>query len=443
MSEQRASGSGADGVDEVISDLLSEASRRWERALFIARFLFCIFIILRQVVTWHSSPEASQSSRVWLTLPALIGLTLYLSLTVLVARSKMPIERMVLFSVALDALGAFLALAMNAFFPWKGYPGLINMPDTVGVILMAFIAGLRLSPAAALLGGVLNSCSLALLVFIDLKISGIRPTDQLVLYGLFLSGATAVSTIVAVRTRNLVARGAQAAVAAERARQSFGAILHEHHDVRTLLSAARLDADLLSRKLESPEKAGRGAEQLVADLRGGLHDVEARIEAIRAQAHGELLALEERHAVDVAGVAEDVLARVARRFPAVSLTLSALARRKAWVAGGGPTLRRILFNLIINGCEGDGERGATRVEVGVRADLEPGRVSLEVVDDGPGFSPESLRALPGQAASTKEGGWGFGLGVASALVEASHGTLTRKNRESGGAAVLVSLPVVE
>jgi len=130
-----------------------------------------------------------------------------------------------------------------------------------------------------------------------------------------------------------------------------------------------------------------------------------------------------------------------RRFPAVALELRIEERVDAEVAGGDASLRRLLFNLVINACEGDGECGAAHVDVKVRGDGAGRRVYIDVIDDGPGFSPEMLGTRLGETRSTKAGGSGFGLGIALAIVQASDGTLTRGNGNGGGAAVSLSLPM--
>ncbi|HZS41806.1 MAG TPA: HAMP domain-containing sensor histidine kinase [Polyangia bacterium] len=429
-------------LEQAVRDTFADEARRWERGIFVARFLFVIFLATRMAVIWNS-PGALEARSAWMTKPMLLVVALYLAATTWVARSRWPIERVVWLSVLLDAVGAFLALAPNALWPWKGYSGLINMPDTSGVILMTLAAGLRLSPGAAIFGGVLNGCSFVALTWIDLRVSGLAPGARLhqhLLYGVFLVSTASVAVIIAVRTRRLVVRVARAAAAAAQARHSFGAILHQHHDVRTQLSAARLDADLLARSLASRGRAGRAPDEIVDHLRDGLRDVEAGIDAIRAQSFGQLLALDDKLPVDVAAVAGEVLARLGRRFSGASLALRSDGEPRALVAGGSATLRRILFNLVINSCEGDGERGAGLVEIRVRTDGR--QVLLEVVDDGPGFPPASLAAPPGETPSTKAEGSGMGLGVAVALAEASDGKLRLHNGAHGGAVVSVSLPAV-
>lgn len=107
---------------------------------------------------------------------------------------------------------------------------------------------------------------------------------------------------------------------------------------------------------------------------------------------------------------------------------------------GSITLQRVLNNLVINACEGDGTRGASRVLLRC-SDGALGKLLIEVVDDGPGFSPQRLSSPFVAFKTTKASGSGLGLYTAKRLVEASTGTLNIRNGESGfGAVVQVALP---
>src|SRR5262249_23936084 len=126
-----------------------------------------------------------------------------------------------------------------------------------------------------------------------------------------------------------------------------------------------------------------------------------------------------------------------RYFPAVSISLRGDSRPLAAVAGGEAALQRILFNVLVNACEGDARRQAANVEVIITAGEQ---VLIEILDDGPGLPPPVRAAAPGAGASNKIACGGIGLGIVAALVEASHGSLKRGNREPGGAAISVALP---
>lgn len=424
-------------TQQAIDTALSTAARRWEWITGVARIVCCIAMYVRSVLIWNWS--TSDPERAALTVPMFAMSSLYILGVIGLMRSRAPIERVLRFSVALDTTYAFSALLLNVVWPPRNYPGIANMPDIAALAMVTLAAGLRLSPSAALLGGVLNSACFCVLLTLDADVSGLPPpgqrASQYALQGTFLLAAVVLSLVIAVRTRRLVDSAVSAALTAQRVQRSFGAILHEHHDVRTLVSAARLTADRLATRGPSD------ADPLVSDLRSDLDRVEAQLNAIRARAYGELLTLEARRGVDVGEAVREVVGRLGRRFPAVMLALQIDERIEAEVAGGAAILRRLLLNLVSNACEGDGERGAVHVNIAVRGDRMRGVVQIDIVDDGPGFPDEVLHAEQGETYTTKADGSGFGLTIALTLAQASGGTLTRANGAAGGAVVSLTLPM--
>jgi signal transduction histidine kinase len=424
------------GAQQAIDDAFEQTARRWERVVGAVRAFICLVMLARTLLIWND--PMSEPGRIQ---PALqiTEAALYIAASFILSRSRAPVRPLLMLSVALDSVYVFAQFLPNVLSPWQGYLGIVNVPEIAVLSMATLVAGLRMSPGVAVFGGILNILCFVVLMLLDLKVSNLpEPTMrgyQYMVHGTFLMTAVALSIVLAVRTRHLVDRAVRSALKAERTRRSFDAILHEHHDVRTLLSAVRLNAD----RLASGSQAT--ARSLVADMRSDLGDVEALLNAIRARADSELLTLGSRHTVDVWQIARDVLDRLRRRFPAAALALRGERCVAAQVAGGEAMLRRVLLNLVINACEGDGERGAEHIDVEVRSDGARGRVTIDVIDDGPGFSADHLTAGLGQAGSTKVGGSGFGLGVALALAQASDGTLTRRNGNGGGAVVSLSLPL--
>lgn len=423
------------GTEQAIDAAFATAARRWERILTGVRVVLCVAMFGRSALIWSLVPNAVGAG---LMAPMLGLAALYITASIALTRSCAPIERVLKMSVALDTGAVFIALLGNVLRPWPGYSGLVNTPDIVGLAMATLACGLRLSPRVAVFGALLNATCFAVLLVIDLVARDMPPPlgrgYSYLLQASFLVGAAALAIVMAVRTRNLAVDAVRAALTTERAQRSLGALLHEHHDVRTLLSAARLDADRLAGQQPAP------IGPLVEDLRSDLDDAVRRINAIYARAHGELLTLGSRQRVDVGKIAREVLDRLGRRFPAVTLALHGDAT-EAEVAGGGTTLQRLLFNLVMNACEGDGARGATHVDVTVHGDPAARRVRIDVIDDGPGFAPEMVEAPLGEARSTKAGGSGLGLAVAQALTQASDGTLLHGNLAVAGARVSLSLPM--
>jgi signal transduction histidine kinase len=100
----------------------------------------------------------------------------------------------------------------------------------------------------------------------------------------------------------------------------------------------------------------------------------------------------------------------------------------------------LLRNLIANAIESASSVHADR-RVLVRADLDRGRLLIEVQDSGPGVDPARLHTLFDALPSSKPGGLGVGLSLCRAIAEAHGGKLWA---EAGpGGRFFVLLPIEE
>jgi two-component system sensor histidine kinase HydH len=115
--------------------------------------------------------------------------------------------------------------------------------------------------------------------------------------------------------------------------------------------------------------------------------------------------------------------------------LSHVARVEVW--GERRKLQQILMHLVVNAIEAS-PRGAT-VELAARRSDD--HVRIVVLDDGAGMDPALLECACEPGISTKQGAAGLGLTIARALIEQHGGTLTLRNRDRGGLAAEIELPV--
>jgi signal transduction histidine kinase len=108
------------------------------------------------------------------------------------------------------------------------------------------------------------------------------------------------------------------------------------------------------------------------------------------------------------------------------------------VRGDAEALLRVLTNLLDNAIRhGD-------AHVAVTTARENGTVTVDVVDDGPGFAAEDLPHVfePLFRADRARGGphAGLGLAIARRLVRAHGGEVRAANDPAGGARLTVELP---
>ena len=195
---------------------------------------------------------------------------------------------------------------------------------------------------------------------------------------------------------------------------------HLAHDLKNPIAAIKGTA-LLLRKGESSEKAAlilKAAEYMENMVR-------------------ELLSEDERHALPVADLC-DTIDRQIRPFPwgkDITLTLDPEAENLS-ISANKMRLLRAVFNILDNAWRANETTGGRGVELNVRRNA--GRLEIEVLDNGPGFSAERAHA--------HKSGWGStGLGLAfTRRVIALHGgslLMTGRNDQKRGTRALISLPI--
>lgn len=253
------------------------------------------------------------------------------------------------------------------------------------------------------------------------------------------AGAVVAEHADAIHARELEARAAELSGLSA----SLLELMQRGHDSRSALSGALLDAEQLERAAERlPDADGAALRTAAAPLRGTLERLRQLVDTRR----GFLSSTAEREAPDPAvRVMPAVLFAVSEarlRTSSARLAARALPGARdacARVAGGEESLSRILEILLENGWQGNGVRGASRVDVEVSAEERTGALAIAVRDDGPGFAPELLAQPLAPFVTTKPGALGLGLYTVERLARASGGSLQRENVPGDGAVVTLFL----
>ena len=201
------------------------------------------------------------------------------------------------------------------------------------------------------------------------------------------------------------------------------------HEVRNPLGALDLFAGLLAEEL-----AGRPEAAHVERLRSELAALEKVVAEFLDLARAQPRVRDEVELAAVAGEAAEVCAPVAAQR-----TVSITAGGEGSARADREQLRRALVNLTRNAVEA--APPASEVVIAARGD---GRGAvLEVLDRGPGLSPEARRNLFRPFFTTKERGNGLGLALARRVADAHGGRLRLLDREGGGTVARLELPGAE
>jgi two-component system sensor histidine kinase MtrB len=201
------------------------------------------------------------------------------------------------------------------------------------------------------------------------------------------------------------------------------------HELRTPLTALMGEASLLADHLdEMPPESRRPAELLIADVARLRRLVEDLMEISRFDAGAESVQAEE---VDVAAL---VRATVRARGWDDRVRLEGDGLR---VTSDPRRLERIVANLVDNALEHGGSLVSVRI----------GDNEIEVVDDGPGITPEHLphvfERFYKADASRSGGGTGLGLAIARENAVLLGGTLEVASEPGAGSRFTLVLPVAE
>jgi two-component system, OmpR family, sensor kinase len=158
----------------------------------------------------------------------------------------------------------------------------------------------------------------------------------------------------------------------------------------------------------------------------------------------------EQRPVDMLALAADAVQDASVIAPDRQVRLTVGHDTAFLVLGDEARLRQVVGNLMSNALTHTPD--GTPIQVHVRSGvLDPGRrlpaVVLEVVDHGPGMSPDQAQRVferfyrADQTRARQTGGTGLGLAIVSALVSAHGGTVTVDTEPGRGATFRVSLPL--
>lgn len=441
----------SDAARQAVEATIRASVTRGERAIALGRLAIGLLALARSVVVWQWAGFGLEHRAALASLAAFGAAGLFLLWELRALRTRDASRALLAFSVFVDTAVCAAALSTNSLWPDSRHPGLLFMPDLAAFVLVASAAGLRLSVGVAAFGGAACLAALGGLVWLDAALfAPLTPAAVQNLSGIaaLVLACAVIAGVIAYRTRRIVRNGAERALEAERATRNLGLLLRSHHDVRTLLSSAGLDSDLVLRELEGLGTAA-DASLLRASrrLRSDLDRVNDSVAEVKQRSHGDLLALEPPERVRPDEVATGVATTLAARFPGVALRVAEGAPPPpVQVAGGAEGLHHVLQLLLVAVCERLAAQRrdvpAVPVAIGFDPETEPGRadgppsagVRLEIAV-GPAASgaPERDRLGPDLAASP---GWE----IARRIVEASGGSLALERSAGGGGRVVVALP---
>ncbi len=406
---------------ELVRNIILDAARSAEFAISWARIIIVALMLARfmmlQPTFWACL----------IVLPAAAAAFLFSGVFI---TGKVPgrhLQRWLFLSVGLDCVLCTAVLANNIALPWEGFPGTLYLPDTAILLVVTIAAGFRLSLAIAIFGGLMNIASLLALLMWEAATQPAgfeQKSEALAMWLIMLAGTTIAAGISAVRTRSISLQSAQKSVRLHQMRDGVATLLQTHHDAHGLLSSVVLNAEMLIERVGSQDQE---AKEIAEDLSADLNMVGGVLHNVKHGARGQLDAMTDPVAIDLGQQTDAMLKRLQPNFPEIEIVHDPVDGAMAVLAGGAPSLQRMLTNLVANAAQGNGLAAAQRIEVGIK--VNGSGVALLTDDDGPGFS----------SAVIKPSGLGVGLESVKTIVQASGGKVEFAHSPLGGARIEVTL----
>jgi signal transduction histidine kinase len=205
------------------------------------------------------------------------------------------------------------------------------------------------------------------------------------------------------------------------------------HELRTPITALRLQLQLLERAGDAPQRAAAQAE-LRAGIDRAQHLVEQLLQLSRLGPEAPAL---QRRSVDLAELARSTVSRFSPRADELGIDLGAATTGPVLVSGDVQQLTALLDNLVENALRYTPRGG----KVDVSALLRAGQPCLSVRDNGPGIAPaERERVFDRFYRSAQAGtasGSGLGLAIVKAVAQRHGAEITLDDAPGGGLAVTV------
>jgi signal transduction histidine kinase len=197
------------------------------------------------------------------------------------------------------------------------------------------------------------------------------------------------------------------------------------HEIRNPVASLRNCLELIRRRVEHDAEAREFADLAIDELLRMHELAEQMLDVARPRAPGTSRCHPVRVAREVARLAS---VGPALGSPAVAVEVTGDDGVEAAMAPDA--LKQVLLNLLQNSRDASSAGRAAAVEIMVRA--AGARVSVDVMDDGPGISPEILHRVFDPFFTTKDAVHGVGLGlfVAEGLVRSAGGSIAARNAAS-------------
>ena len=212
------------------------------------------------------------------------------------------------------------------------------------------------------------------------------------------------------------------------------------HEINQPLATVANYAGTLELALEKADPRNPETEELVSQIKHAALRAGAIVRRMRNFVRGDAVQTTE---VDLNDLVREVseLCRPQLQEATIELTLD-LTPQSISALVDALQIQQVLVNLIQNAIQAIVSSSVARRTLCIRTEAGPNEVEITVADTGPGFVPGDGEKCFQSFYSTKPDGLGMGLAISRSIIHQHQGEIWSENRESGGAVVGFSLPLL-
>ena len=213
------------------------------------------------------------------------------------------------------------------------------------------------------------------------------------------------------------------------------------HEIKNPLTPIQLSAERLRRKYLGTPSGGE-ADLLDRATHTIIQQVEAMKQMVNAFSEYARTPTMQMSRFDVNALITEVAELYAHEEKPLTITL-ALGQELPLIEADAGRLRQVLHNLLRNSIEATEHQAGARVEIATRKvpGSVPELIEIRVTDNGPGFASDIVHQAFDPYVTSKPKGTGLGLAIVKKLVEEHGGQISARNREHGGAEIVILLPI--
>jgi len=209
------------------------------------------------------------------------------------------------------------------------------------------------------------------------------------------------------------------------------------HEIKNPLTPIQLSAERIIKNLQKGEPGHQGViEEGARTIIQEARTIKSLVDEFSNFARMPKVQLQ---SADIHQIIDQTLALFKGIFTDIEFEVDYSSEVPASVPIDPEQIKRAIINVLDNSIDAMNKKG--RIGIRTSFDKEPQRVTIEIVDSGPGISVDDKFRLFLPHYSTKKKGMGLGLAIVNQIIRDHNGSVNIENNKPHGAKFTIQIPV--